>query len=521
MQRTDRVQIRRALVSVSNKSGLLDFANGLHLHGIEILSTGGTYRTLINAKIPAIEVSSITDFPEIMNGRLKTLHPKIHGGILGRRDLDKDTMADYGITPIDLVCVNLYPFQEIVSSRQSTHSNAIEHIDIGGPAMVRSAAKNYAFVGIVTSPDQYDDILAEITFGGLTYSTRFNLAKSAFQHTAEYDSTIANYFGSNRDSSQFPEKIFAQFKQHSVLRYGENPHQSAAFYVDQDCDAASLGASVKLSGKPMSFNNISDSDAALECVRQFDKPACVIVKHTNPCGVAIDTNIKMAYEKAYKADPTSAFGGVVAFNRALDIKTARYILNNHFVEVIVTTGIEKGVLDVFKNQNSTIRLLSVAKPKNNVTHYDYRRIRGALLVQDIDTNEQTPESLKTVTNQKPTKHQLDDLLFAWKVAKFVKSNAIVYAKNKQTIGIGAGQMSRIYSTRIAKMKADDAGLKISGSVMASDAFFPFPDSIEEAADAGVSAIIQPGGSIRDHEIIYSANALGIAMVFTGIRHFKH
>ena len=520
MPATDSIQVRRALLSVSDKTNLLDFAQGLHDLGVQLVSTGGTFRALQDAGLPAVEVSSVTEFPEMMDGRVKTLHPKIHGGILGRRDQDQAVMAEHGIEAIDLVCVNLYPFRETIANPDKTHEDAIENIDIGGPAMVRSAAKNHQFVGIVTSPLQYQTVLSELQTGGLSFETRKQLAKAAFQHTAEYDGAIANYLGRDNEAAQYPEKLFMHFERDSVLRYGENPHQSAAFYRDPSVSGSSVGTSQQLAGKALSFNNIADTDAALECVRQFEAPACVIVKHANPCGVAVEGSILEAYEKAFETDPTSAFGGIIAFNRSLDAKTADRILERQFVEVIIAPGVEPGVVELFEKKPS-VRLLTVGSLEQTPAQSDYRRVQGGLLIQDTDTGSRIESELTCVTDTKPTAPQMADLLFAWKVAKFVKSNAIIYAKNNQTIGVGAGQMSRVYSARIAAIKAQDANLEVAGSVMASDAFFPFRDGIDAAAEAGIAAVIQPGGSIRDDEVITAANEHGIAMVFTGMRHFRH
>jgi len=416
--------------------------------------------------------------------------------------------------------VNLYPFKETIANPDKTHEDAIENIDIGGPAMVRSAAKNHQFVGIVTSPLQYQTVLSELQTGGLSFETRKQLAKAAFQHTAEYDGAIANYLGRDNEAAQYPEKLFMHFERDSVLRYGENPHQSAAFYRDPSVSGSSVGTSQQLAGKALSFNNIADTDAALECVRQFEAPACVIVKHANPCGVAVEGSILEAYEKAFETDPTSAFGGIIAFNRSLDAKTADRILERQFVEVIIAPGVEPGVVELFEKKPS-VRLLTVGSLEQTPAQSDYRRVQGGLLIQDTDTGSRIESELTCVTDTKPTAPQMADLLFAWKVAKFVKSNAIIYAKNNQTIGVGAGQMSRVYSARIAAIKAQDANLEVAGSVMASDAFFPFRDGIDAAAEAGIAAVIQPGGSIRDDEVITAANEHGIAMVFTGMRHFRH
>ena len=520
MSVVDLFKVRRALLSVSDKTDLLEFARSLHGLGIELVSTGGTYRLLKEAGLPAREVSSVTDFPEIMNGRIKTLHPKIHGGILGRRDLDQNVMDEHSIQEIDLVCVNLYPFKATMENPNKTHEDAIENIDIGGPAMVRSAAKNHRFVAVVTASHQYQSIISALQSNGLNLEARQKLARIAFQHTAIYDGEIANYLGRDADLPQYPEKLFLHFERKSKLRYGENPHQSAALYRDPNMAGACIGSATQLTGKALSFNNIVDADAALECVRQFEEAACVIVKHSNPCGVAIDKSILNAYEKAFETDPVSAFGGIIAFNRPLDKATANHILERQFVEVIIAPGVQDGVLLLFEKKPS-VRLLVVDSLIQMIPQLDYRRIQGGLLIQDTDTGSRTKNDLSCVTICSPTECQLNDLLFAWKVAKFVKSNAIIYAKDNQTIGIGAGQMSRVYSARIAAIKAQDACLQVIGSVMASDAFFPFRDGIDTAAEAGITAIIQPGNSIRDNEVIDAANEHGIAMLFTGMRHFRH
>lgn len=512
--------IARALLSVSDKTGLLEFAQGLRARGVTLISTGGTFKALTEAGIPATEVSDLTGFPEMMDGRVKTLHPKIHGGILARRDQDQAVMAAHEIDPIDLVCVNLYPFAATIARPDTTRAEAIEQIDIGGPAMVRSAAKNHAWVGIVTDPSQYAGVLEALDRGGLTLAFRAELAKAAFQHTAAYDATIANYLGQSEDSPGYPDQLFLHATRVEVLRYGENPHQSAAFYRDPAAHTGTLGRATQHAGKALSFNNIADTDAALECVRQFDQPACVIVKHANPCGVAVAPSLEEAYARAYVTDPTSAFGGIIAFNRPLDAQTAQRILNQQFVEVVIAPDVDADVPDLFSSKPN-VRLLTVGALQSAQPQRDLRRIQGGWLVQDTDLGEIQDGDLRVVTERAPTAAERADLLFAWRVAKFVKSNAIVYAQGGQTIGVGAGQMSRVYSARIAAIKAADAGLTVAGSVMASDAFFPFRDGIDAAADAGISAVIQPGGSMRDAEVIDAANAHGIAMVFTGMRHFRH
>jgi len=515
--------VRRALISVSDKSGIVDLARTLNTKGIEILSTGGTARLIAQQGIPVTEISDYTGFPEMMAGRVKTLHPKVHGGILGRRGLDDAVMLEHDIQPIDLVIINLYPFQETVAKPDCSFEDAIENIDIGGPAMVRAAAKNHSSVTVVVDPVDYATILGEMdgSDGSVSDDTRFSLAIKAFEHSASYDGAIANYFGrmvQQPDDQQFPRTINFQYRHAMSMRYGENPHQNAAFYVESNLVEPGIASAKQLQGKALSYNNIGDADAALECVKQFDQPACVIVKHANPCGVAIDENIYEAYRRAFSTDPESAFGGIIAFNRALDAVTAQAIIDQQFVEVIIAPSVnEEANTIVAKKQN--VRLLSCGEWHEPVYRLDYKRVNGGLLVQDVDAK--LYQSLDVVSELKPTEAQMRDLLFAWQVAKYVKSNAIVYAKNNMTIGVGAGQMSRITSARIAAIKAEHASLLVAGSVMASDAFFPFRDGIDAAQEVGISAIIQPGGSIKDDEVIAAANAHGIAMVFTGMRHFRH
>ncbi|WP_323841750.1 MULTISPECIES: bifunctional phosphoribosylaminoimidazolecarboxamide formyltransferase/IMP cyclohydrolase [unclassified Moraxella] len=528
---------RFALLSVSDKAGIVEFAKGLSEAGFGILSTGGTFKLLTESGVKAIEVSAHTGFSEMMDGRVKTLHPKIHGGILGRRGIDDEVMNEHGIDRIDIVAVNLYPFAQTVAKPNVKMSDAIENIDIGGPAMVRSAAKNHAHVGIITNPADYERVLSEINnTGEISYATRFDLAVKAFEHTAGYDGMIASFFGArlnenavcpSEDSTpttDFSRTFNAQLYKSQELRYGENPHQKAAFYVESGAKEASVSTACQLQGKELSYNNIADTDAALECVKSFTKPACVIVKHANPCGVAVSSDgILDAYNLAYATDPESAFGGIIAFNRELDINTAKAIVERQFVEVIIAPSVADGVLDI-TGAKKNIRVLvcgELPAPNHRVTQLDYKRVNGGLLVQDQDLGMIDKDDLKVVTKRAPTDAELDDLIFAWKVAKYVKSNAIVYAKNRQTIGIGAGQMSRVNSARIAAIKAEHAGLVVEGAVMASDAFFPFRDGIDNAAAAGIKCIIQPGGSMRDDETIAAANEHGIAMVFTGMRHFRH
>ena len=515
--------VRRALISVSDKNGIIEFAKTLHAQGVEILSTGGTARLLIDNMVPVMEVSKHTGFPEIMDGRVKTLHPKIHGGILGRRGIDDDVMKTNGIAPIDLVVVNLYPFEETVAKEDCTLDDAIENIDIGGPAMVRATAKNHAYVSIVVDPDDYQRVLEELhaNNGIISDATRFDLAVKAFEHTANYDGMIANYLGRvKQDGSmdELPRTINLQFNKVQEMRYGENPHQKAAFYTEKNPTEASVVTAKQLQGKELSFNNIGDTDAALECVKQFDEPCCVIVKHANPCGVSVSDNILDAYNKAYSTDPESAFGGIIAFNRELDEETAKSIVERQFVEVIIAPSISGEAIEAV-SEKKNIRLLECGQWQGTSPRLDYKRVNGGLLVQDADLlllNE-----MKVVSEQQPSEQEMNDLLFSWKVAKFVKSNAIVYGKNNMTIGVGAGQMSRINSARIAGIKAEHAGLEVPGSVMASDAFFPFRDGIDAAHEAGIAAVIQPGGSMRDDEVIAAANEHGMAMIFTGMRHFKH
>lgn len=524
------VAIKRALISVSDKSGIVDFARALHDRGVELLSTGGTYRLLTEHQLPVIEVSEHTSFPEMMDGRVKTLHPKIHGGILGRRGQDDAIMDQHGIAPIDLVVVNLYPFASATADPDCDLATAIENIDIGGPTMVRSAAKNNAWVTIVVNASDYDRVLDETDrLGGVTRKTRFDLALRAFEHTAQYDGMIANYLGSidqsadkltTNDRDTFPRTLNLQYQKAQSLRYGENPHQSAAFYRDTAAKEASVATAEQLQGKALSFNNIADTDAALECVKSFSAPACVIVKHANPCGVAVDDSIQQAYQRAFKTDPTSAFGGIIAFNRPLDAATATTIIEQQFVEVIIAPVISDSARNVVKVKPN-IRLLETGEWSEPEAGFDFKKVTGGLLVQDRDLGTMTEKQLKVVTRRQPTEKELDDLLFAWKVGKFVKSNAIVYALNGMTIGVGAGQMSRVYSAKIAGIKAADEDLSVAGSVMASDAFFPFRDGLDQAAEAGITAVIQPGGSMRDDEVIAAADEHDIAMVFTGMRHFRH
>lgn len=522
-------KISRALVSVSDKSGIVNFCRALNQLGIEILSTGGTFKTLAENNIPAIEVADYTGFPEMMDGRVKTLHPKVHGGILGRRGIDDAVMAANDIRAIDMVVVNLYPFEETIARPDCNFDMAIENIDIGGPTMLRAAAKNHADVAVVVNPTDYDELLNELkeTNGALSSATRFSLAVKCFEHTAQYDTAIACYLNRMNDTP-FPQTLNLQFHQQQTLRYGENPHQKGAFYREKHPAVGTIASAKQLQGKELSYNNIADADAALECVKAFvEKPTCVIVKHANPCGVAQADDLLAAYDLAYATDPTSAFGGIIAFNRELDAQTAEKIINRQFVEVIIAPRVTPEAQQVLATKQN-VRVLATGDWSytcvvNGIIRnpFDYKRVSGGLLVQEQDNGLVLPDEMKVVTKRVPTPQEWTDLLFAWKVAKFVKSNAIVYCKDEQLVGVGAGQMSRIYSAKIAGIKAADAGLQVNGSVMASDAFFPFRDGIDAAAEVGITAVIQPGGSMRDAEVIAAADEYRIAMLFTGMRHFRH
>ena len=518
------VSVKRALISVSDKSGIVEFAQSLQSQGVEILSTGGTYKLLRANNIEAVEVSEYTGFPEMMDGRVKTLHPKIHGGILARRGQDDAVMAEHGINAIDMVVVNLYPFEQTVANPDCTLADAIENIDIGGPTMVRAAAKNNAFVNIVVNASDYALVIEEMQTnnGATSQATRFDLAIKAYEHTAAYDGAIANYFGHKvpGGNDNFPRTFNSQFTKAQDMRYGENSHQNSAFYTEKNPAAGSISTSQQLQGKELSYNNIADTDAALECVKQFAEPACVIVKHANPCGVAIADNIGDAYDKAFATDTESAFGGIIAFNRELDGATAAAICERQFVEVIIAPSVSREAIDVVTAKKN-VRLLECGPWEKSVADYDLKRVNGGLLIQDRDLGVITEADLKIVSKRQPTETEIRDLLFTWKVAKFVKSNAIVYGHDGRTVGVGAGQMSRINSARIAGIKAEHAGLEVEGSVMASDAFFPFRDGIDNAAQAGIHCVIQPGGSIRDDEVIAAADEANMAMVFTSMRHFRH
>ncbi|MEO8673118.1 MAG: bifunctional phosphoribosylaminoimidazolecarboxamide formyltransferase/IMP cyclohydrolase [Tahibacter sp.] len=519
------VPVRRALISVSDKSGLLDLARGLDALGITLLSTGGTAQALRGAGLPVTDVSQVTGFPEIMDGRVKTLHPKIHGGLLGRHGVDDAVMSQHGIAPIELLVVNLYPFEQTIARPDCSAEEAIENIDIGGPAMLRGAAKNHEHVAVVTEPGDYAEILQALhDQGGTSLQLRRRLAAKSYAHTARYDGLIANWLGARTGEREdnYPTHLNLAFKRAQTLRYGENPHQSAALYLDYHAPRGIVASARVLAGKELSYNNLADADAALECVKAFGSaPACVIVKHANPCGVALGETPMLAYERAFACDPTSAFGGIIAFNRPLDAATARAILDRQFVEVVIAPEVDDAALAAFEKKPNVRLLATGTWAEQAATSLEYKRIAGGLLVQDADRDTLLLSDLEVVSKRVPNAEELRDLLFAWHVAMYVKSNAIVYARAGQTIGVGAGQMSRVISARIAAMKAEEVGLDVRGSVMASDAFFPFRDGVDAAAKAGVRAVIQPGGSMRDSEVIAAADENDIAMVFTGVRHFRH
>ena len=516
--------IRRALISVSEKTGIAAFARALAEFDVELLSTGGTARLLREEGLAVKDVSDFTGFPEMLDGRVKTLHPKVHGGLLGMRDNPEHVarMKEHGIEPIDMVVVNLYPFEETVAKEDCTLEEAIENIDIGGPTMLRSAAKNNRDVTVLVDYLDYAAVLDEMQANGgaVSKETNFRLAVKVYQHTAAYDGAIANWLGRRlgEEDIQFPPALTLQFHKAQGMRYGENPHQQAAFYAEKNVKEASVATARQLQGKALSYNNIADTDAALECVKQFDTPACVIVKHANPCGVAQAENLLLAYDRAYATDPESAFGGIIAFNQELDAETASAIVERQFVEVIIAPSVSADALKVVAAKKN-VRLLACGEFSNGQSRLDFKRVNGGLLVQEADLA--LYNELKVVTKCQPSEQEMGDLLFSWQVAKFVKSNAIVYAKELMTIGVGAGQMSRVNSARIAAIKAEQANLEVPGSVMASDAFFPFRDGLDQAAEAGIRAVIQPGGSMRDEEVIAAADEHDIAMVFTGMRHFRH
>ena len=523
-----------ALLSVSDKAGVVDFARALHGQGVRLLSTGGTARLLADAGLPVTEVAEVTGFPEMLDGRVKTLHPRIHGGLLARRDLPAHmaALAEHGIGTIDLLVVNLYPFAQATARADCTLEDAIENIDIGGPAMLRAAAKNWPDVAVVIDPADYAQVLAELAAGGISRATKFGLAKKVYAHTAAYDGMIANYLGALQPGAEentaavparepFPAVYTLQLAKTQDMRYGENPHQAAAFYREGKPGPGLLAGWTQLQGKALSYNNIADADAAWECVRSFeDTPACVIVKHANPCGVAVAGSLVEAYHKAWQTDPTSAYGGIVALNRPLDEATARRIGDNkQFVEVLIAPAITPEARALFAAKQN-VRLLEV--PLGAAANpLDFKRVGGGMLLQTPDVKNVARPELRVVTKLAPSEAQLDDLLFAWKVAKFVKSNAIVFCGGGMTLGVGAGQMSRIDSARIARIKAGNAGLSLQGSAVASDAFFPFRDGLDVVIDEGATCVIQPGGSMRDDEVIAAADERGVAMVFTGTRHFRH
>ncbi|MGO9990743.1 MAG: bifunctional phosphoribosylaminoimidazolecarboxamide formyltransferase/IMP cyclohydrolase [Steroidobacteraceae bacterium] len=517
--------VRRALLSVSDKTGIVEFARELKERGIELLSTGGTAKLLVRHGISVKEVAEHTGFPEIMGGRLKTLHPKIHGGLLGRRGVDEAVMREHGIEPIDLLAVNLYPFAATVARPDCSYDDAVENIDIGGPAMVRAAAKNHASVTVVVDPGDYRGLLDELAAnqGATRIVVRQKLAAKAFAHTAQYDAMVSAYFTGaiGGDSATFPDDLNLSFRKRSDLRYGENPHQQAAFYSDPRAIGASVAQARQLQGKELSYNNIADGDTALECVRQFEAPACVIVKHANPCGVALADSLEQAYTRAYLTDPTSAFGGIIAVNRELDAAAARAILERQFVEVILAPRVasEAKALLAAKDAIRVLEVGDLAKPVSQLL--EYKSVAGGLLAQTRDDGAVRVQDLHVVTQRPPSPAELDDLLFAWRVAKYVKSNAIVCAKHTATLGVGAGQMSRVISSRIAALKAQEEGLSLQSASAASDAFFPFRDGLDVIAELGIRSVIQPGGSKRDAEVIAAADEHGIAMVFTGTRHFRH
>ena len=527
--------IKTALLSVSDKTGLLELAQALHARGIKLLSTGGTAKLLADNNLSVIEVANHTGFPEMLDGRVKTLHPKIHGGLLARRDLPEHmaALSEHGIETIDMLVVNLYPFEATVAKQGCTLEDAIENIDIGGPAMVRSAAKNWRDVAVLTDASQYAQVLSELaTSGDVSSATKFKLSVAAFNRISQYDGAISDYLSSIGDDldvtkrSEYPAQSNGRFVKLQDLRYGENPHQSAAFYRDLYPAPGSLVTAVQLQGKELSYNNIADADAAWECVKSFDVPACVIIKHANPCGVAVGIDLLEAYEKAFKTDSTSAFGGIIAFNGVLNGAAAE-VVSKQFVEVLIATDYTPEALEVFKAK-ANVRVLKIDLPKGGATAWeqgrnaqDVKRVGSGLLIQTADNHEITLADLKVVTTKQPTEQQMNDLLFAWKVAKYVKSNAIVFCANGMTLGVGAGQMSRIDSARIASIKAENAGLTLQGSAVASDAFFPFRDGLDVVVDAGATCVIQPGGSMRDDEVIAAANERGIVMVTTGVRHFRH
>jgi len=519
-------RIKRALISVSDKNGIADLARSLQSRDVEILSTGGTAALLRDEGIPVTDVSEVTEFPEIMGGRVKTLHPRIHGALLGRQGQDEAVMAEHGIEAIDLLVVNLYPFERTVANPDCTLEHAIENIDIGGPAMIRAAAKNHDRVTVVTDASDYDAVLRELENqnGQISQATRFRLAVQAFAYTARYDTAVTaalDRFQQPDRAPHFPDQYAVSFRKRSDMRYGENPHQSAAFYADLRAPAGTITTAVQHQGKALSYNNVADADAALECVKSFHEPACVIVKHGNPCGVAQGQQLVQAYDAAFRTDTTSAFGGIIAFNREVDEDTARTIIDRQFLEVLIAPSFSQAALKALSDKKN-VRVMATGEwPEAPLRQHELKRVAGGLLVQDRDVDIVSTDALTFPSRRQPEGSELEALMFAWRVARFVKSNAIVYAAPGHTLGIGAGQMSRVDSAKIAAIKAEEAGLSLKGAAMASDAFFPFRDGIDAAAERGVKAVIQPGGSRRDDEVIKAADEHGIAMAFTGMRHFRH
>ena len=519
MSKNSSIKIRRALLSVSDKTGIIELAKFLQKENVEIISTGGTLRHLKENNIEVTDIASFTGSPEMMGGRVKTLHPKVHAGILSRRIEDENEIEKNSIEEIDLIVVNLYPFEKTIS-KQSSLEDAIENIDIGGPAMTRAAAKNFYHVAVISSPNDYENFKNEFVKNKeISYETRLMLSKKAFSLITLYDLAISDYL-ETLSQNDLPNSIFGKFSKTDELRYGENPHQKAAFYLDNNKESSGISSAVQMQGKELSYNNISDTDAAIECVSNFSKPTCVIVKHANPCGVASSENILDAYKKAFACDPNSAFGGIIAFNRELDEKTSNFLRDNQFIEVLAAPKFTNGALKSFQDKKN-VRLLEIKNLKKSDSGMQFHSVNSGLLLQSIDTGEIDVNDLKTVSKRIPNQDELTNSLFAWKVCKYVKSNAIVYAFNNQTLGIGAGQMSRIDSAEIAVRKANKAGFNLKDSCMASDAFFPFRDSIDEAAKNGISCVIQPGGSIRDEEVISAADEANMIMIFTGMRHFRH
>ena len=519
MSKNSSIKIRRALLSVSDKTGIIELAKFLQKENVEIISTGGTLRHLKENNIEVTDIASFTGSPEMMGGRVKTLHPKVHAGILSRRIEDENEIEKNSIEEIDLIVVNLYPFEKTIS-KQSSLEDAIENIDIGGPAMTRAAAKNFYHVAVISSPNDYENFKNEFVKNKeISYETRLMLSKKAFSLISHYDLAISDYL-ETLGQNDLPNSIFGKFSKTDELRYGENPHQKAAFYLDNNKESSGISSAVQMQGKELSYNNISDTDAAIECVSNFSKPTCVIVKHANPCGVASSENILDAYKKAFACDPNSAFGGIIAFNRELDEKTSNFLKDNQFIEVLAAPKFTNGALRSFQDKKN-VRLLEIKNLKKSDSGMQFHSVNSGLLLQSIDTGEIDVNDLKTVSKRIPNQDELTNSLFAWKVCKYVKSNAIVYAFNNQTLGIGAGQMSRIDSAEIAVRKANKAGFNLKDSCMASDAFFPFRDSIDEAAKNGISCVIQPGGSIRDEEVISAADEANMIMIFTGMRHFRH